>query len=215
MLATFLVELGLATYTFFQSRKAHSDLGIVALLILLALFQLAEYQICAGSDPVLWSRIGLLTITFLPVFGIYLINKLKAKTHFVKFGFFVMLIFIAYFLFIPHSIGEAICGGNYIILNVNRGLYSFYGYYYFGFLLIGLWEAMEGIREDSKRKYTKRALYWFILGYLSFILPLSMVYVFIAGSRVAVASIMCGFAIIFAIILTFKIAPVYYRYVKR
>ena len=56
---------------------------------------------------------------------------------------------------------------------------------------------------------------WFIIGYLSFILPLTLVYILIPTSRVAVASIMCGFAVIFAFILTFKIAPIYHECIKK
>jgi len=41
-----------------------------------------------------------------------------------------------------------------------------------------------------------------------------MVYILIPITRAAIASIMCGFAVIFAFIITFKIAPIYHKYVK-
>ena len=77
---------------------------------------------------------------------------------------------------------------------------------------IGLYECQmcKNIFEAISNN-VKKALKWFIIGYLSFILPLTLVYIFIPITRVAIASIMCGFAIIFAAILTFKIVPLYYK----
>jgi drug/metabolite transporter (DMT)-like permease len=126
----------------------------------------------------------------------------------------VALAFVTFFVFVPQSISGATCGGNYVILNIEPSLHSLYGYYYFGFLLLGIWEALEGIREDNKKRMTKRALFWFIIGYLSFILPLTLVYTFLPMTRIAIASVMCGFAVIFALILAFKIAPIYHESVK-
>lgn len=214
MIATFIIEIILAMFVYIKSRKAGSDVGIVLVLVFLAIFQLSEYQICGGLDPLLWSRIGLFAITFLPVLGFYLITKLKKDSHLVRFGFLVAVAFIVFFIFVPETIGGATCGGNYIILNVEPNLYSLYGYYYYGFLLLGIWEALSGIREDDRRRLSKEALFWFIVGYLSFILPLTLVYLFIPVTRVAIASVMCGFAVIFAIILAFKIAPIYHECVK-
>lgn len=214
MLVTFLTEFALALYTFLRSRKANSNLGIVLGLVFLGTFQLAEYMICRGSDALLWSRIGLFCITFLPVFGYYLIAKIKNDYHFVKFGF-LLASGLAFFLtFYPSNINGAACAGNYVILNVQPAVYSFFGYYYFGFLLLGIWKAVEGIRENPEKKNTRKALTWLIIGYLSFILPLTLVYIFLAGTRAGVTSIMCGFAIVFAFILTFKIAPIYHSHVK-
>jgi fatty acid desaturase len=75
---------------------------------------------------------------------------------------------------------------------------------------LAIWESFQRLKESPKNKILRRVLFWFVVGYLSFILPLTLVYIFIAGSRGAIASIMCGFAIIFAIILAFKILPLYH-----
>jgi len=214
MLVTFITEFLLAIYAFLRSRKANSNLGIVFGLVFLGTFQLAEYMICRGSDPLIWSRTGLFAITFLPVLGYYLISRIKNDFHFVKFGF-LLASGLAFFLaFYPNNINGAACAGNYVILDVQPAVYSFFGYYYFGFLLLGIWKALEGIREYPDKKATRKALTWLIIGYLSFILPLTLVYIFLAGTRAGVASIMCGFAIVFAFILTFKIAPIYHSRVK-
>lgn len=214
MLATFIVEFGLAIYVYVKSRKAHSNIGIVLALVFLGTFQLAEYMICRGSSPVLWSRIGLFVITFLPVFGYYLISRVRDNYQWVKFGFFVAIGLAFFLAFFPPAVTGAACEGNYVILHVKPALHQFFGYYYFGFLLLGIWKAVQGIKEFPNMINTRKALTWLIVGYLSFILPLTFVYIFMAGTRQGVASIMCGFAVVFAFILALKIAPIYHECVK-
>lgn len=211
MIATFIIEMILAIYTFIKSMKHKSDVGLVIVLIFLAIFQLSEYQICEGSSLLLWARIGLFAITFLPVLGYYLITKINKGSYFAKISFLIAIAFTTYFILIPESITEVTCSGNYVIIDLNTNLNGLYGYYYFGFLFLGIYEAIKGINN----KKVKDVMKWFIIGYLSFILPLTLVYILIPTSRVAVASIMCGFAVIFAFILTFKIAPIYHECIKK
>lgn len=214
MIATFIIEMLLAIYAFVKSLKHKSDLGIVLALVFLALFQLSEYQICEGSDLLFWARVGLFAITFLPVLGYYLISRLNKDSRLLIIGFFIAIAFATFFTLIPDTIKDVSCGGNYIIFDIESSVHSLYGYYYFGFLLLGIAKAIKGIKADGSKSNIKKALIWFIIGYLSFILPLTAVYIFIPITREAVASIMCGFAVIFAVILTFKIAPLYYECVK-
>src|SRR5574344_2119325 len=93
MIITFIIEISLAIYTFIKSIKAKSDVGIVIVLVFLATFQLSEYQICDGKDALLWSRIGLFAITFLPVMGVYLISKLRKDAKLLKIGFAIAIAF--------------------------------------------------------------------------------------------------------------------------
>ncbi len=55
MLATFIIEMILAIYVFIKSLKAKSDFAIVLVLLFLAIFQLSEYQICEGTDLLVWA----------------------------------------------------------------------------------------------------------------------------------------------------------------
>ena len=214
MLWTFSIEFGLAIYTFIKSRKAHSNAGIVLGLVFLGTFQLAEYMICRGSNPLFWSRLGLFVISFLPIFGYYLVSRIKNDYKLVKVGFVAALGLAMFFAFYPAAVTDAACGGNYVILNIQPALYQFFGYYYFAFLLLGIWKAMAGIHEYPKKEKVKKALKWLIIGYLSFMLPATLIWAFIVPARIGISSVMCGFAIIFAFILTFKIAPIYHDCVK-
>ena len=63
------------------------------------------------------------------------------KTHFLKVGYATAIGFVIYFLAVPKAITGAICGGNYIVFNTSNDLYRLFGFYYWGFLLLGIWES--------------------------------------------------------------------------
>lgn len=214
MIATMIIEGGLAIYVLLRYR--HGLFGKIAaiILILLGVFQLSEYQICGNQDLPFWSRFGLVAITFLPILGLQLVSWVSGKRRFLVFGYAVAAVLSLIFIFIPENVVGAFCGGNYIIFNGPRGLYEFYGAYYFAFLIFSIWELLAAMREN-KNKTFHRILQWFIAGYFSFMLPLGIVYLLYAPARTAVASIMCGFAVIMAFILAFQIVPRYYEYLFR
>ncbi len=211
MVITFTVEIILALYIIVRYRMTKFGRTAALLLVLLATFQVAEYLICAGSPHALaWSRIGFVAITLLPLVGLYLVSQLSHKTHFLKIGYAAAIFYIIYFIFAPKAITGAFCGGNYVIFNSTQVLYGFYGFYYFGFLILGIWEALEKISAMHKPTIKRKMLSWFIVGYLSFMLPMGVIFVISPDTRNALASIMCGFAIIFALILALKIVPAYH-----
>jgi len=212
MLATMLIEGGLAIYILFKYRKGRFAKVAALLLVLLGIFQLSEYQICGGQNPSFWSHFGLMAITLLPVAGLRLVSLVSKKRHYFFIGYGIAAALALVFLFVPQSVAGAYCGGNYIIFSGPAALYEFFGMYYFVFLIFGIWEALEVMRETTK-KTVHRLLQWFIVGYLSFMLPMGIVYAFYAPARVAVTSIMCGFAVILAFIVAFLIVPKYYGYI--
>lgn len=206
MIATVIIEVVLAIWTLVRNHKSIFGKVAVGILLLLAAFQISEYQVCGNYDGQFWSRFGLVAITILPVLGFYLITFITRSKKFLALGGTIAAAFVAYFIFAPHGAIDAYCGGNYVIFGGPEGLYELFGGYYFGFLILSMWEAMLGIQSTHSARF-KSVLKWMIIGYLSFILPLAIVYTVYAPARVAVASIMCGFAVIFAFILAFEIVP--------
>ena len=204
MLATFLTEIALAIYVFIRYRLTAFGRLAGAILILLGAFQFAEYRVCADPSQLFWPRAGFAITTFLPVLGLHLISLVTKKSHFLKFGYVLMLTYVFIFLFAPKAISGAVCGGNYIIFNTAQNLAWTYSVYYFGFLLLGIWEAFENMTKANKD-----ILIWIIVGYFSFMLPMGIVYSLSIESRQAIPSITCGFALILAFILAFKITPKY------
>jgi len=213
MVATFTIELILAAIVLIRHHVTRFGKTAGFVLILLATFQFAEYRICtaAGDISLLWPRIGFIAITLLPVTGLYLVSLVSHKPHFLTLGYATAAGFVLYFVFVPKSITGAICGGNYVIFNTSNDLYRLYGFYYLGFLLLGIWESVEKVSNLQRRTAGKRALQWLIVGYVSFMGPMGLLYILIPITRMAIASIMCGFALTFAFILAAKIVPIYNR----
>ena len=211
MIATVIIESGLALWTLFRYRKETFGKIAIAILLLLAAFQISEYQVCDNRNAEIWSRFGLVAITLLPVLGLYLINQITKKKYFLILGSLIAGVFVLYFIFVPKNTVSSICGGNYVIFTGPSSLYEFFGAYYFGFLVLSIWQASVAQRETASKIF-KSILRWVVIGYLSFMLPLTIVYAVYAPARIAVASIMCGFAVIFAFILTFEIVPKFYKY---
>ncbi|HVY67785.1 MAG TPA: hypothetical protein VHA30_02740 [Patescibacteria group bacterium] len=214
MLATMIVETILALWTLLRYRQGLFGKVAAAILLLLAMFQASEYQVCGNHSAEIWSRLGLVAITLLPVLGLRLIHLITRQKHFVFLGALLAAAFVLYFIFAPRHDVSSFCGGNYIIFTGPGSLYEFFGAYYFGFLILSIWQALTAKRETPSR-LLQSILRWVVAGYLSFMLPLGVVYAVYAPARVAVASIMCGFAVIFALILAFEIVPKFYRYAAR
>lgn len=77
-----------------------------------------------------------------------------------------------------------------------------YALYYYGWMLAGTWLAWS----LAKAK-TKLPLYGLALGYMAFILPTTTVNLIDPETIKGIPSIMCGFAVIFALTLAFWIMP--------
>jgi len=210
MIGTFIFEIAAAIFVLLRYKISRFSLIAVALLVSLAAFQIVEYQICADSShPLIWAKIGFVAITLLPVLGLYLISLVTKKKHFLNAGYLVAGFFLLYFAFSQQGITEVVCGGNYVIFNGSGTLYWLYGLYYFSFLVLAIWEAVEKMLEIKRDPAAEKILFWIIVGYLSFLIPAGLVYFFFDVSTSALPSIMCGFAILFALILILKILPAY------
>ena len=209
-MATFIIEFLIAAYSFIKFRSTLFGKLSVLMLLLLGLFQFAEYQICAGNDIVFWARFGFIVITLLPPLGIHLVSIITGNRNFLQFSYTLAAVFVLIFAFAPRSITGGICGGNYIIFNTAQELYWTYGIYYFGLLFIGIFDALAKLKSNTLSGDKNSAiLIWMILGYFSFMVPMGLVYFIFPETATAVASVMCGFALTFAIILGFIIARKY------
>ncbi len=206
MLATFFVEFSLAAYAFVRFRMTKFGRLSIATLVFLGLFQLAEYRICGGIDPIFWSRVGFAAITLLPPLGIHLISLITGKHNYTRFAYALAGLYSVIFLFAPKVVGAPVCGGNYIIFHTAQDLSWTYGVYYLGLLLLGMWEIIEAMKLNNENF---SLLAWLAAGYSSFMVPMGIVYSLSPAVRGAIPSVMCGFAVVFAVLLPAVIVPKY------
>lgn len=215
MLATVLIETMLFVYTLWRYKL--SVTARLALLIVgtLAVFQVAEFQVCTGFgiSAIAWSRLGYVAITFLPALGLHLMYVLAGKPgrKLVIVAYLTMIGFIAYFLTYKAAFIGYQCTGNYVIFQIGKHPAIAYGVYYYGWLLVAMglgikwiWNTKQRDEPVGAKIQTMRAL---IIGYLVFLIPTGIANSIKPETRRGIPSIMCGFAVLFALIVVLYILP--------
>lgn len=181
----------------------------IATLGLLALFQLSEFTVCGAThwSAALWSRIGYVAITLLPPVGIHLIRTLSGRGSpwIVRFAYLTGIAFAVIFGLHPSAFQDHICAGNYAIFQLAPKLGGIYFGYYYTWLIFGICQAL--LFAATAKIYTRKALLYQVFGWLSFLLPTGIVNAMNPQTIVGIPSVMCGFAVIYAIVLTFGILP--------
>lgn len=209
MVATFAVEIFLAAHTFIRFKMNPKGRAIIALLVCLAAFQLAEFYVCTQSSfGILASRAGYVAITFLPAIGLYLMSLLtvpmQRKTHYTVFG--TTFLVAMYFLFAPNAFKSYECTGNYVIFQMSYLSAFMYGIFYYFLLAAAILRGVEYLVK-SRDVSSRSAARWLLAGYAIFIVPVAVLTVLHPDTRQAVPSLLCGFAILLAIILGVRVAP--------
>jgi len=208
MLITFLFEFGAALYIMWRYNVNLVTRLIIIVLICLGTFQLAEYMVCGGfgmhgGD---WARLGYISITALPALGLHLITAIAGKklNLLIYPSYAVMVAFMLYFVLTPGVINTLECRPNYTIFAFDETTSVFYALYYFGWLFTGTGLAWKWSQRQPKQK---SALRWMTIGYIAFIVPSCTIALANPATISGIPSIMCGFAVLFAITLTFMVAP--------
>lgn len=209
MLATLLIELTFAAYVLWRYKFTPIARLIVSLLLLLAVFQGTEFLLCGGFavNGGVWSRIGYGAITLLPPLGIHLAYLLANKKAGVVVGasYISAAAFLGYFAFVTQAISGHTCYANYVTFDTATGSILPYSLYYYGWLFIGTFLAFSWAPKLDKHR--RAALYALMAGYLALLIPTTTVTLLWNETLAAIPSIMCGFAIILAGLLTLKVAP--------
>jgi hypothetical protein len=215
MLATLTIETGLAVYTFWRYEMSVLTRLVVIALAMLATFQLAEYFVCTGYglNAEQWSRLGFVAITTLPPLGLHILHRLadKPRRKLIAGAYVSMAGFIGLFLSYQTAfIGHA-CTGNYVIFQIGNSVAGLYGLYYYGWLFTGMALGIRWANELRAKAKTGRikleAVRALIIGYLVFLVPTALANTINPSSRRGIPSIMCGFAVLFALILVLYIMP--------
>lgn len=215
MIATLIVESTLLIYTLVRY-KMDILVRLVALTLLtLAIFQLSEYHVCTGFGlrAVDWSRLGYAAITMLPPLGLHMLHVIakKPRRRLVTTAYVSMFLFIWYFLAYSVAFTGYQCTGNYVIFQIGIMPSLVYGAYYYGWLFMAIGLAAHWANQlhehGSKSVHRLKAVKGMIVGYAVFLVPTAIVYTVNPAYRRGIPSIMCGFAVLFALILSLYILP--------
>lgn len=209
MIATFVIELSLLFWTFLRYKLDTTGRLIMAMLFFLALFQLSEFNVCQGHGlgVSLWSRIGFVAITALPPLGLHLIHSIAKKRArlLITLNYLTGLSFVVIFCLSRDAFLGNVCAGNYAIFQLTAKLGGYYFLYYYSWLIVGLLLSLWFAQRATTK--IRESMLLLTVGYISFLLPTGIVNAVNPKTIEGIPSVMCGFAVIFAIILALKIAP--------
>ncbi len=208
MLATFLIEFGLLFYVLWRYKMSPIIRLSVIFLTCLGVFQLSEYMLCGGLglSHIEWVKLGFIAITLLPALGLHMtatVAKVSAKpllyTAYASAG-----VFVAYFALTGGTAAIRECAPNYAILEIGGVASLLYTAFYYGWLLLTVGLAAYWARVKPAKA---RVLRWLAFGYAVFIVPTTLANLIDPATLVAIPSIMCGFAVLCALILVWQVLP--------
>ncbi len=209
MMATFLLELGMAAYVLLKYRMSRVTRLVATLLVCLATFQLAEYFVCGGLgvNAPTWSRIGYAAITVLPSLGLHLTHAIAKKPmgRITVLAYTTSALWLGLFMLSPQAFTGYTCGGNYVIFQLQPPIGGLFFIHYYIWLFVTMYFASSFARKAKLS--VRKALKAQILSYAAFIIPTSTINLLWPHTAMGLPSIMCGFAVIFAISLTIYVMP--------
>lgn len=208
MLLTLVIEFFLAFYVLWRYKRNAVTKLIVSILLLLGTFQLAEYMICGGLGltHIEWARLGYVAITILPALGIHLILAL-AKQKMLPLlltAYASSALYVGYFAVAGQSVIARECAPNYALFDTQGYGALLYAGFYYGWLIVALLLTMFFARKKPK---TAAVMRWMAFGYSAFIIPTTIANLVSPDTMAAIPSVMCGFAVLFAIVLVWKVLP--------
>lgn len=215
MLATLVIEFLLTCYTLWRYKLNVLGRLVAIMLVSLGTFQLAEYHVCTGYglNAEQWSRLGYVAITMLPALGIHMLYVLadKPARKIVGAAYLSMMSFVVYFLTYSTAFIGYKCTGNYVIFQIGVAPALAYGLYYYGWLLtaiiLGMRWASELLQAGKQQLARVQAVRSLIIGYLVFLVPTALANTVKPETRRGIPSIMCGFAVVFALLLVVYLLP--------
>jgi len=210
MITTCVIETTLLIYTIVRYRLTPLGRLVGTTLALLALFQLCEFNVCTGGGPsaAAWSRIGFAAITMLLPLGLHLIRMVAGRRvprWLVGLGYVSGLALAATLGLGVGVFRSHVCAGNYAIFQLRPQLGGIYFGYYYGWLIVGIGLSLWLSTKAAQR--VREALVLQAVGYLTLLLPTGIVNDLNPKTISGIPSIMCGFAVLYALILVFAIMP--------
>lgn len=209
MLATFLIETVSLIYVLVRYKMTTFTRLVCATLGLLAIFQLAEFYVCGtkGVSADTWSRVGFISITFLPALGIHMIRIISRRkiAWLVWLSYAASAVFVVLIGFSKNSFDSHVCAGNYAIFQLADNLGGAYFIYYYTLLFTGV--GLSLFYSLRAKQNVREALILQAFGYLTFLLPTGVTNAVNPNTISGIPSVMCGFAVLYALILAFGIVP--------
>lgn len=205
ILFTCVVETALAIYSAFWYRASRFGRLATLFFLLLAGFQFSELMICRGADPNVWARFGFVCTAILPAIGVEFVSIITKRGLPTRFFYGMAGVFCLILIMKNGLFTSSACTGRFVEFNLGWPLLTWsYMLYYLLTLFYGigvLWEAY------MQKRGHQATVFWMLIGYAIFMLPTMVVYIVAPFMREGFPSMLCGFALLLAFVLAFKVLP--------
>ncbi len=212
-LLTFLIEISFAFYVFFKYKSTTFTRLCVTTLGALGVFQLSEFLICTTPYVDEFMKVGYICITLLPTLGLHIAYSITKKGRTITIlSYAVCALLLFCLLIFPKIAYLTTCNPHYVSFETNS-IFGFFHYLYYAvFMLAGIIVLLYSI---VKTKGNHKAEWWMIISYLVFTVPATALLYLKVIEDISLPSVMCGFAILTAIIFVAKIIPTHSSKTKK
>lgn len=205
---TFLIEILIGSFILVKYKISILRNILVIFVFFLAFYQFFEFLLCTTNLKI-WALIAFICYTFLPAFGIhFILNYIKKSFRFKLFLIYILPVFFTTIaIFKDNFITKFVCSNYYVLAlfvfsETNWKVWqTFYLTYYFGFVLIILILLIREYFKIKGNKHGEVNTIWFLILFLSSIVPTIIFMLIIDDLYLKLPSIYCHFSIISAFIL--------------
>jgi len=199
-LSTFVIEFLLAAFFFFKNPKDKLNRMIALISLMLGVYQLNEFLICVTSLN-LFTRLAMSTTAIMPALGItYALIVYRKKVNFYWHALIYAppVFFILMFVISNYYKQSAICTSVFIQYSGGRLLGQFFSLYYLLYLIAAV-VIFYFASVSAKLMYERRMAHLGMLGMFIFTIPTFVFLLFLPALEIQFASVLCEFALLFAI----------------
>ena len=208
-LATFVIEIGFVLYTYLKFKATTFSRVCIGLLLCLGTFQAAEFMFCRSATPDIWPKIGYIATIFLPAFGMHMTSLLTNRAYKITYAAYMLALGITIMaLLYPLHYFIASCNIHYVDMWNKPPFNYLHNIYYIVFIFCAVYVLIHTILHRKKRREIE---VWLVISYAVFLIPTYALYFLRYIFHSAIPSVMCGFAIMTALIITLIILPMFYR----
>lgn len=196
------IELVFILNLLYHTEKSKTNVLFLLLLTLLFSYQLVEFIICGlGFDSSLWAYFALVTITFMPPLSLYVVLEFCDKNKFYNYLIFIpAFFFVLYYPFVIEEFAVTKCTVIYASYNYPLGfLYGVFYYLPIATVIILLGFKKYSPSSQKKNKLTN-ILFW---GFTVTFIPGFLFTRLVPGMLEAVESILCSFAFILFMFISY------------
>ncbi len=203
-LSTFVIEWIIFWIILLLNPKSRFHQVSAIIVLFLALYQGGEFMLCTTGDDQVWARVAYVSATFLPALGLHLTYVLLRKKTPYFLIYSLPVLFSLIIIFTPDIINGAQCHTLFVEFSYgNKIITTLHSLYYVLFLMF---ISIVLLQKYTQTKTIQRKVYLAFLGSMILLVAPTLAIVLLFPSVTnQFGSILCHFAVLFAIALLYII----------